>query len=124
MAETISTTPAAASEERLERAVQRIAAAGMAVCTVLLILGLFRVLTAEASPAERARPDTAQLFRRLGSLDGVDLIDLGLLVLISTPVARVAMLGAGWLAMGQRRFAAIAAVVLCLLLAGVWLGAR
>jgi uncharacterized membrane protein len=40
---------------------------------------------------------------------------LGLLILIGTPVLRVAVLAVGWWMMGDRRFAAVALTVLALL---------
>lgn len=54
--------------------------------------------------------------------DGLSLIALGLLVLMATPIARVAILAVSWLQEGDRRYAAIAFAVLAILAVSVALG--
>jgi uncharacterized membrane protein len=62
------------------------------------------------------------LFDRALNGSSAGLMELGLLVLIFTPVLRVAMLVVGWAIARQFRFAATALVVLALLLLSMWLG--
>jgi uncharacterized membrane protein len=54
--------------------------------------------------------------------DGIDLIDLGLLALISTPALRVAVLALAWAREREWRFAGVAIAVLALLALGMVLG--
>lgn len=53
---------------------------------------------------------------------GLSITDLALLVLMVTSVFRVAVLAAGWAFEGERRFAIVAVVVLCLLRFSLVLG--
>ena len=53
---------------------------------------------------------------------GPGLIDLGLLALMATPIARVAVLALGWGLEGRWRFLAVALAVLALLGVGLSLG--
>jgi uncharacterized membrane protein len=54
--------------------------------------------------------------------NGVALIYVGLLVLIGTPILRVAVLALGWGVAGSWRFLAVSLAVLALLAASFFLG--
>ena len=74
---------------------------------VLLASGLVATsMRASAVPTEAQA--FASVLRGALRLDGPSLLALGLLVLMATPVARVAVLAAGWLWTGDRRFGAVA----------------
>jgi uncharacterized membrane protein len=57
-----------------------------------------------------------RLFGALGALDGRSIIQLGVVMLIATPIARVAFSIAAFTHAGERRCAAAAAVVLAILI--------
>jgi hypothetical protein len=107
---------------RLARWVHHTLLAGVVAAGLLMTIGLV-VAAAREQPRPIGRPSPiSSLPDRIGSGDGVALIELGLLILILTPVLRVAVLAVGWLAAGDRRFAAVAGAVLSLLALSVWLG--
>jgi uncharacterized membrane protein len=107
---------------RLARWVHRVLLAGVLVAGVLMAVGLTVALIRE-QPRPVGRPEPiGELPGRAVNGDGVAMIELGLVVLILTPAVRLAVLAAGWLAAGDRRFAAVALTVLALLGLGVWLG--
>lgn len=54
--------------------------------------------------------------------DGVPMINLGLLLLMATPVLRIMVLGLGWMLKGKIGLVAVALGVLLLLLASMLLG--
>jgi hypothetical protein len=96
--------------------------AGVLSAGVLMAAGLgVTVVRGQPRPVGPPGPVRA-LPGRVFAGDGVALIELGLLVLILTPALRVAVLATGWAAAGDRRFAAVAGTVLCLLTLSVWLG--
>jgi uncharacterized membrane protein len=112
----------AEDSHRLEHRVHRSLLAGLAVSGLLLVLGLGVALSRGGPRPEGPPPSLAAVLRGALRGDGVDLLDLGLLSLIGTPVLRVAVLAVGWMAAGERRFAAVAVVVLGLLGASLALG--
>ncbi|MBV8557098.1 MAG: DUF1634 domain-containing protein [Planctomycetaceae bacterium] len=88
---------------------------GLAVSALLLALGLGLALIRGGPRPEGPPHPLSALLRGAAHGEGVDLLDLGLLILIGTPVLRVAVLAVGWWTMGDRRFAAVALTVLALL---------
>ena len=106
----------------LAHRVHRVLLAGVLAAGLLLAAGL-AVAPAGGRPRPAGPPGPVrELPGRAAAGDGVALIELGLLVLIVTPAVRVAVLAGGWAAAGDRRFAAVAVVVLALLGLSVWLG--
>ena len=88
---------------------------GLAVSRLLLRIGLGLALI-RGGPRPEGPPHRFQgVLPRGGTGECVDLFDLGLLILIGTPVLHVAVLAVGWWMMGDRRFAAVALTVLALL---------
>jgi uncharacterized membrane protein len=107
---------------RLERWVHWTLLRGLVVSGLLLVAGLV-VALARGQPRPVGLPPSLRSVLS-GAIrgEGVDLLDLGLLALISTPVARVAVLAVGWALNREGRFAAVALVVLGLLGLGFALG--
>jgi uncharacterized membrane protein len=107
---------------RLARWVHFVLLIGVVAAGLLMAVGLVIAVAGE-QPRPVVQPHLlSSLPSRLADGNGIALIELGLLVLILTPVARVAVLTIGWLVGGDRRFAAVAASVLGLLALSVWLG--
>ena len=100
---------------RLEHWVHWSLLSGLVLERLLLALGLGLALIRGGPRPEEPPPALTMLLRGAVRGEGVDLLDLGLLILIGTPVLRVAVLAAGWGRAGDRRFAAIALTVLALL---------
>ena len=68
---------------------------------------------------QKMAADFGSIIRGVGRADGKSLIQLGLFVLILTPISRVAMSVFFFLRERDRVFVAITAVVLCILLGGL-----
>ena len=106
----------------LARWVHRVLLSGVVTAGLLMAVGLAVAIVRE-QPRPVGQPHSVStLPGRVAAGDGVALIELGLLLLILTPASRVAVLAVGWLASGDRRFAAVALSVLGLLALSVWLG--
>lgn len=106
----------------LEIAVHWTLLAGLAVSVVLMVIGLVLALGGGQPRSSGPPPPIASLLRGAFKGQGRDWIDLGLIVLIATPGLRVIVLGFGWAFERQWRFAAVAATVLTLLTASMFLG--
>ncbi len=109
-------------DPRLARTVHRTLLSGVVLSGVLLLAGLVIVLVrGDLSPY--APPlGLGQLLRTATKGNGVSLLDLGVLLLMCTPLVRVAVLAVGWAMTGCRRFAAVAFAVLALLGLSLFLG--
>ena len=112
----------AGDPHRLEHWVHHSLRAGLIVSGLLLASGLVSALIRGGPRPEGAPPPLPRVLRGAFRGEGVDLLDLGLLVLIGTPVLRVAVLAVGWGLAGRWRFAAIALAVLALLGVSLELG--
>jgi len=108
----------------LERWVQRTLLSGTALSGVLLVLGLLIVFMRHEPRPEGPSLGLGMLIRTAIAGNGLSITDLGLLVLMVTPLLRVAVLAAGWAYERERRFAIVALVVLCLLGFSIFLGLR
>lgn len=95
---------------------------GLVASGLLLIAGLLLAMVTDEPRPEAVPPALRSLLRRAARADGVAMLYLGLVFLMLTPVARVVVLGTGWLLDGQRRFALVALCVLVLLGLSVALG--
>ena len=101
--------------QRLGHWVHRSLLTGLAFSSVLLLGGL-ACAGARAQPRpEGLPPPMAAVARGAVAGNGTDLMILGLLVLMATPVLRVGVLGLGWGLEREWRFLAVAAAVLGLL---------
>jgi len=94
---------------------------GVSVSAILLVAGLFIVLV-RGTPRPEVAPPLSEILCQAFMANGVDLIYLGLLLLMITPVIRVLMLVYGYARIGRWRFALIAVLVLLLLSTGFALG--
>jgi uncharacterized membrane protein len=103
------------NSHRLERWVHWSLLTGILVSGFLLALGLVVSLARGGPRPPGPPPNLAEVFRLAIRGRGVDLLDLGLLALIGTPIVRVFVLAVGWGLAGERRFLAVALVVLGLL---------
>lgn len=106
----------------LERLVHWTLLTGLAISALMLVAGLgFALGTGEPRP-DGEPPSVSRIVRAAAGGDGVALLDLGLLMLILTPVLRVAVLAIGWAVERDWRFAAVAVAVLGLLGLGFVMG--
>jgi uncharacterized membrane protein len=94
------------------------------VCLSGILLGLGLMLSfwhADASQVQtNARVPPAIDLKNLAN--GVGLMQIGLLILIATPMVRVLVLALGWSFSKNTRFAVVAWTVLALLMVGIFLG--
>ena len=110
------------TRSRLARWVHYSLRAGVVASGLLLGAGLVAGTVRGRPPFQREPLPPGAALAAAAAGDGAALIDLGLLVLMATPVVRVAVLAVGWAAAGDRRFAAVAAAVLALLGVSLYLG--
>jgi uncharacterized membrane protein len=73
-----------------------------------------------AAPASAATTDFSGLAARLADLEPAAVVQLGLLVLLATPVVRVAASVIGYTLEGDRLYAAITLTVLAILLLSIF----
>ena len=102
--------------------VRRSLLAGLVASSLLLIVGLLIVLITGQQRPETVPPDLRSLLNRILRGDGVATLDLGLLILMLTPLARLVMLTIGWSLTKERLFALITLGVLGLLCMSLTLG--
>lgn len=107
---------------RLERWVHRTLLAGLVLGGLLLLVGLAESLLRGQARPEGRPPSVASMLGEASRGSGVALLDLGLLVLMGTPILRVAVLALGWGLSGEKRFLAVALIVLTLLVLSIALG--
>jgi uncharacterized membrane protein len=107
---------------RLSWAVHITLLGGLLLSAALLILGATRILTGHELRHEQQPAGIASILANAKAGDGVAILDLGLLILMLTPVLRVAVLAVGWLIDREWRFGVIAVCVLALLLTSLILG--
>lgn len=99
--------------------------AGLVVSSLLMGAGLVLALAKArrgALPSGMRLSSWAALRDPARADHATVLLDLGLLALIATSVIRVVVLGVGWAALGQWRFAVVVLAVLALLVLSLVLG--
>jgi hypothetical protein len=106
----------------LEKVVHWTLLGGVIASAGLLAYGLVLVLASHAPRAEAVH-DPGALLRLALRGNGVAVLDLGLIVLMLTPAARVVVLGLGWLVRRQWHMALVAVAVAALLSLSIALGA-
>jgi uncharacterized membrane protein len=108
--------------------ISRVLLAGVILSGTIILAGLVVFLVSGSAVGEslsdlvdrqRVAADLGAILRGIGRGDGTSLIQIGLFVLILTPVSRVAMSIVFFLREPDRVFAAITTVVLAILLAGL-----
>lgn len=116
------------AEWRMEQLVGRLLQVGVLAAAVLVLAGGLVLLTQHGGSTADFRefvgvPDTYRTVlgsaRAALALDGRGLVQLGIILLIATPVARVAMTLVAFLIQRDRIYVALSAVVLVVLLYGL-----
>lgn len=108
----------------LEHVVHLTLRTGVIASGALLLLGLALLFTTHQPRPEGPPAELASLFWTALGADGLSIVNLALLLLMATPLARVAVLGVGWMLRGDRRFGLVALAVLALLALSVVMGTR
>jgi uncharacterized membrane protein len=117
------------TDEKLETAIGRMLQAGVLLAAVVVLIGGVMYLLHASGP----RPDyshfrgVAEHLRTPGGIwrgmmhgGAESVIQLGLLVLIATPVVRVILAGAGFLMERDRLYFWVSAIVLAVLCYSLW----
>jgi hypothetical protein len=113
-----------AESHRLEHWVHRSLLAGLIVSGLLMAAGLTLTLSRNEPRPEGKPPSLVSLVHDAAREDGVGLMQLGLLVLMVTPVLRVLVLAVGWSLERRWTFMAVAMTVMTLLAVSLVLGVR
>jgi len=107
----------------LERSVARLLTGGTYLSIGLMAVGVVLMLVDGVSPLAVAPPfDPSTIPADILALRPVGFLWLGLLVILATPLARVAASGIGFAAAGERRMALVAVAILAVIAVGVFLG--
>jgi uncharacterized membrane protein len=114
--------------ERFRTAIGAVLASGVAVSATLIATGFLSALSIGwegspigASPRHTVPTSFGDLSARLAVLEPLAIAQLGLLVLLATPVVRVAASVIAFASEGDRLYTAITATVLAILLASIFL---
>lgn len=110
-----------AKVEDINRLLGHVLRGGVLLSVSILVVG-FAVAFLEGSPLPRSSDLPPQVLSDALHLRPVGLLNLGILVMISTPVARVALSIASFAKERDARFAAITSIVLFNLVLGLALG--
>jgi uncharacterized membrane protein len=108
-------------EHQVERLIHYTLLVGVSMSAILLVVGVFIVLVRD-TPRPEVAPPLSEILRLAFRANEVGLIYLGLLLLMTTPVARVMMLVYGYARISWWRFALVSLLVLLLLGTGFALG--
>ncbi len=119
--ETAEERQTAQEQHDLNEAVHGILIVGLAISTVLMLIGVFGDLLFNRT-MPTAEPDPAQILQRIIELRPSGFMSLGLLVLLATPIVRV--VGSIFAFAYERdwRFAGITLLVLTIVLSSILLG--
>jgi uncharacterized membrane protein len=109
------------AEARLNAVISRVLVVGLLIAVGLLVIG---VILAAARPGATVVDSTSisDIPAQLAAGEPSGFLQLGLLVLLATPFARVVALGIAYTQMRQWLFAGISALVAVLLVVGAVLG--
>src|SRR4051794_15040709 len=94
-AQTLASSPARPSRRSLQHWVHWALLSGVAASALLLSFGIVGVLVSGRPRTVGTPPPLPAVLRGVACGQGVDLLYLGLLVLMATPVLRVAVLAVG-----------------------------
>ena len=108
--------------ERLNWAVHISLLTGLVISGTLLLLGVTLSLASHDVRPEPHPPSLSVIVTQALQGNGSAILNLGIVMLMLTPILRVFVLAIGWLLEKQWRFAAIALCVLALLATSVVLG--
>jgi len=119
----IGAPPTRRSGRDLERSIARLLTGGTYLSVGLLTVGVLLMLTGGISPLAPAPPfDPAQIPADIVALRPAGFLWLGLLVVLATPLARVAASGIGFAVGGERRMAMVSVAILVVIAVGVVVG--
>ncbi|MDN5326612.1 MAG: hypothetical protein PWP41_1308 [Moorella sp. (in: firmicutes)] len=108
-------------EYSLDHVVSRVLLAGVLASVVLMLLGMV-LLALNPGLAQANVLPVGQVLKLVPHFHPMALIDLGLLVLLLTPLARVIIAGLGFALEGDWLFASIALLVLAVLVISLVVG--
>ena len=112
------------ADGRLEARIGRVLTLGTYAAVTLLAIGVVAMAATGRNPLDEAPAlDLAALPGDLLQLRPAAFLWLGLIGVVATPAARVAVAGLGYLRGGERAMAAVAGLVLLVVAAGVVVGA-
>jgi uncharacterized membrane protein len=109
--------------DKLNLTVSRVLAGGLAAAIVLLLTGAVLAI-AGRGPSVPSATSVSDMPRALEALEPGGFLDLGLLVLLATPVARVIALAFGFARRRAWAFCGISVFVLAVLALSAYLGLR
>ncbi len=113
----------ASSDSGMDGRIARLLRVGTYVAVTLIAIGVVLMLATGRSPLDVAPDfDPARLIADLVGLQPAGFLWLGLVVVLLTPAARVAVSGLGYARVGDRSMALIAGLVLVVILTGVLIG--
>ena len=113
----------ASSDSGMDGRIARLLRIGTYVAVTLIAIGVVLMLATGRSPLDVAPDfDPVRLIADLVGLQPAGFLWLGLVVVLLTPAARVAVSGLGYARAGDRSMALIAGLVLVVILTGVLIG--
>ena len=108
---------------RLNLTIARVLAVGLLAAIALLVVGGILALTGR-DPSPPSETSIGDIPRAVAALEPGGFFDLGLLVLLATPVARVIALGVGFARRRSWVFCGLSVFVLAILALSAFLGLR
>ena len=121
-------TPSRALDHRIEVMMGRLLQVGVLIASAVVLIGGFLYLRAHAGEVKDYRTFASEpsslrhpveLFRLLMTGDPAAVVQLGVLLLIATPIARVVFAAIGFAAERDRLYVAISLAVLAVLIFGL-----
>ena len=121
-------TPSRALDSRIENMMGRLLQVGVLLASAVVLIGGLLFLNAHAGAAKDYRTFTgesaslrhpSELFRLLLTGDATAIVQLGVFLLIATPIARVVFAAIGFAVERDRLYVAISLAVLAVLIFGV-----
>ena len=109
--------------DALARAVHWTLLIGLVCSAMMMVAGLVVAFWKNQPRPEALITNLRELLRMAGDGNGVAWMELGVLMLLATPIMRVVVLAIGWGARRDGRMALVAFVVLVLLAASILLSA-
>jgi uncharacterized membrane protein len=110
-------------ETRLNLTISRVLAVGLFTAVILLVVGAVLTLTGRG-PSPPSETSIGDIPRAVAAFEPGGFFDLGLLVLLATPVARVVALGVGFARRRAWIFCGLSVFVLVILALSAYLGSR
>jgi uncharacterized membrane protein len=113
-------TPPDPASDSLERTIARLLTTGTYLSIALLVVGVLLMIGTGIGPLSGGPSfDAGRLLGDLAGLKPAAFVWLGLIVVIATPSARVAVSGIGYIRRGERGMAVVACLILLVIAASV-----